>query len=194
MAPSPAASAGARGRSALEASAGGDHPLAPDLIERRAMPSEQINQPAEPDRARQTVAPLARWGRPLAIATAVVFCISSAFPLVAGFVTDTEAWPGWWGVLDVAVAFVLAILALIVIGLAQGKVTKRAEDASYRAYRVLIHGIFVLLVVFILLGDRIVWSNCLPGFGWRAWLLFYGLPAWLTVFGAPAVLDASPGK
>ena len=153
------------------------------------MANEQIDQPAPTDLSRQRRAALARWGRPLAIATAVVFCISSAFPVVAGFVTDTEAWPKWWGVLDVAIAFVLAVLAFAVIGLAQGKVMKRAEDASYRAYRVLIHGIFALLVVFFLFGDRIVWSNCLSGFAWRAWLLFYGLPAWFTVLGAAASLD-----
>jgi hypothetical protein len=73
-------------------------------------------------------------------------------------------------------------------------VNKPAEDASYRAYRVLIHGILAMLVVFFLFGDRIVWSNCLTGFAWRAWLLFYGLPAWLTVLGATAGLGGSPGE
>ena len=164
------------------------------LIERRAMTSEQLNQPATTDLARHTSAPLPHWSRPLAIATAIVFCISSAFPVVAGFVTNRETWPRWWGVLDVAIAFVLAMLALAVIGFAQGKVNKPAEDASYRAYRVLIHGILVMMVVFFLFGDRIVWSNCLTGFAWRAWLLFYGLPAWLTVLGATAGLGGSPGE
>jgi VIT1/CCC1 family predicted Fe2+/Mn2+ transporter len=162
------------------------------LIERRAMTSEQFNQPTKTDLARQTSAPRARWGRPLAIMTAIVFCISSAFPVVAGFVTNKETWPKWWGVLDVAIAFVLAMLAWAVFGFAQGKVNKPAEDASYRAYRVLIHGIFVMLVVFFLFGDRIVWSNCLTGFAWRAWLLFYGLPAWLTALGATAGLGRFP--
>jgi VIT1/CCC1 family predicted Fe2+/Mn2+ transporter len=157
------------------------------------MMSEQLNQPAKTDLARQTSAPRARWGRPLAITTAIVFCISSAFPVVAGFVTNKEAWPSWWGVLDIAIAFVLVMLAWAVIGFAQGKVNKPAEDASYRAYRVLIHGILALLVVFFLFGDRIVWSNCLTGFAWRTWLLCYGLPAWLTVLGATAGLGGSPG-
>jgi VIT1/CCC1 family predicted Fe2+/Mn2+ transporter len=146
------------------------------------MSSEQPNQPVNPGFASPTRAALTRWGRPLAIATAVVFCISSAFPVVAAFVTDREAWPRWWGVLDVILAFVLVLLALAVISLVHGKVNKRAEEASYRAYRVLIHGIVALLAVFFLLGDRIVWGNCLTGFAWRAWLLFYGLPAWLTLF------------
>jgi hypothetical protein len=150
------------------------------------MSIEQLNQPVNPGPASPTRASPARWGRPLATATAVVFCISSGFPAVAAFVTDREAWPKWWGVLDVVIAFVLALLALAVLGLAHGKVNRQAEDASYRAYRVLIHGIMVLLVVFFLFGDRIVWGNCLTGFAWRAWLLFYALPAWLTLFLAGA--------
>jgi hypothetical protein len=164
------------------------------LIERRAMTSEEPDQPGTIALARRTRAPLAHWSRPLAIATAIVFCVSSVFPVVAGFVTNRETWPRWWGMLDVAIAFVLAMLALAVIGCAQGKVNKSAENASYRAYRVLIHGILVLGMVFILFGDRIVWSNCITGFAWRSWLLCYGLPAWLTLLGAAAGLGRSPGE
>ena len=114
--------------------------------------------------------------------TAIAFCISSVFPAVAAFVHNRESWPRWWGVLDVVVAFCLIALALAVLGMAQGRVTKPAEEASYRAYRVLTHGIFALLLAFFLAGDRIIWSNCLTGFAWRAWLLLYCLPAWFTVF------------
>ena len=132
-------------------------------------------------------------GRPLAIVTAIVFCISSVFPAVAAFVHDRESWPRWWGVLDVAVAFLLGLLALAVLGVAQGKVTKQAEEASYRAYRILTHGILALLVVFFLAGDRIVWSNCLTGFAWRAWLLLCCLPAWFTTFRGSQDVRAEPG-
>jgi hypothetical protein len=114
--------------------------------------------------------------------TAIVFCISSVFPAVAAFVHDRESWPRWWGVLDVVVAFCLGVLALAVLGMARGRVTKQAEETSYRAYRVLTHGLFALLLAFFLAGDRVVWSNCLTGFAWRAWLLLYCLPAWFTVF------------
>jgi lysylphosphatidylglycerol synthetase-like protein (DUF2156 family) len=125
----------------------------------------------------------ALWSRRLAVAAAVVFGVSAAFPAVAAFVRDRESWPKWWGVLDVLVAFVLALLALAALGLARGKLTRQAEEASYRAYRILIHGILAALVAFFLLGERIVWGNCLTGFAGRAWLLLYVLPAWLTVFG-----------
>ncbi len=82
--------------------------------------------------------------------------------------------------MDVAIAFVLAILVLVIMALAQGKVNKQAEGTSYRAYRVLTHGIFAMIVVFFLFGDRIIWINCLTGFAWRYWLLLYSLPAWFT--------------
>jgi hypothetical protein len=149
------------------------------------MANESFSHPAN-----FSAAPLTRkagppGGRLLAVATAVVFVISSVFPVVAAGVRDRELWPKWWGVLDVGIAFVLAILAFAVMAVPYGKVDKQAGDACYRAYRVLIHAIFVVLVVFFLFGDRIVWSNCLTGLAWRFWLLLYGLPAWLAVAGIP---------
>ena len=72
-------------------------------------------------------------------------------------------------------------MAFVIMALARGRITKPVEDATYRAYRVLIHGIFALLLVFLLFGDQIMWSNGLPGIAWRAWLLLYLLPEWLSV-------------
>jgi catechol 2,3-dioxygenase-like lactoylglutathione lyase family enzyme len=118
-------------------------------------------------------------GRRLGITTAIVFCISSVFPTVAAFVKNPESWPKWWGVLDVIVAFLLVGLAFALFAVTQGQVSKQAENASYRIYRILPHGIMALLVVFFLMGDRIVWTQCLTGFAWRAWLLLYCLPSWL---------------
>jgi hypothetical protein len=112
----------------------------------------------------------------------VLFVVSSAFPAVAGLSKNTEDFPKWWGRLDVGLAFVLAILAFAILGITEGKVNQQARDSTYRAYRILLHGIFVLLVVFFLTGDRIIWINCLTGFAWRAWLLAYCLPAWFTAF------------
>ena len=145
------------------------------------MTSEPISRAGKLQSARHTAGRLTRWARPLAIAVAAIFSISSAFPVVAAFIKDAESWPKWWGVLDVSIASVLALLAFAVIGLTRGQVDKQAEDASFRAYRVLIHGIFALLVVFVLFGDSIVWSQCLSGFAWRFWLLCYCLPAWFML-------------
>jgi len=117
------------------------------------MASEQINPIASPEAAQGAVAILVRWGRPVAIATAIVFCISSAFPTVAAFVRDTEAWPKWWGVLDVSVAFLLALLAFLVLGTTRGHVNEGAERASYHTYRQLIHGLLIMCIPYMLLGD-----------------------------------------
>jgi hypothetical protein len=145
------------------------------------MATKPITEPARPMQAAHTTQAAPGWQRSLAIATAIVFCISSVFPAVAAFVTDTEAWPRWWGMADVGVAVLLAALAFSVIALGHGKVTPQVEQRSYRAYRILIHGIITLLAVFALFGDRIIWSQCLTGIAWRAWLLVYGLPAWLSL-------------
>jgi hypothetical protein len=112
-----------------------------------------------------------------------VFVISAAFPLAAGLAKDTSRFPTWWGTLDVSVAFLLAVLAMAVLASTSGRVTRRSEELAYRGYRVLTHGLFAVLVVFVLFGDRIVWAQCLPGFAWRTWLLLYTLPAWFTALG-----------
>ena len=156
------------------------------------MATEQTDPRTRPSPDPLASEALAIWGHPLAVATAVVFFISSAFPVAAGLTKNTASLPRWWGALDVGLAFVLALLAIVVLALAQGHVTRQSQDASYRAYRVLLHGIFAMLVVFFLFGDRIVWVNCLTGFAWRAWLLSYGLPAWLTALRFPRVSAGDP--
>ena len=120
------------------------------------------------------------WARRLAIATAIAFVVSSVFPIAAGLATNTAAFPKWWGVADVVIAFILTLMAAALSGLIGREVSKEAEAASYRAYRLLTHGILVVLVIFFLAGDRITWTNCLTGFAWRAWLLLYSLPAWFS--------------
>jgi MFS family permease len=118
--------------------------------------------------------------RRLALAAAVVFVISSAFPVVAGLAKNPASFPKWWGVADVAIAFVLAFLAIVISALVGHDVNKQAEEASYRAYRFLMHGILAMVVAFFLFGDWITWSIWLVGLGWRTWLLLYSLPAWFT--------------
>jgi len=134
--------------------------------------------------ARTSLSRCAR-GRRLAVVAAIVFFISSAFPVVAGLARNTGAFPKWWGILDVGLAFVLAILAFVIMSLTQGEVDKQVKDCTYRVYRVLLHGILAMIVVFFLFGNHITWTNCITGIGWRAWLLLYGLPAWLTALKSP---------
>ena len=136
-----------------------------------------MDNPAQSPRLAK---PLKPWARPLAIATAVVFCISTVFPIVASLTVRTAEVPRFWGVLDVVIAFALAFMAITLAVITDGRVTELEEKAAYRAYRILMNGILVLLVIFLSVGDRIVWSVGLVGIGWRVWLVLYALPAWIT--------------
>jgi hypothetical protein len=127
-----------------------------------------------------TTEPRTLWGRPIAIAAAVLFFLSLGFPVIAGLSKDKASFPKWVGALDVGLAFVLAMLSFVLIVITQGKVSRQAADASYRTYRILTHGILAMILVFFVFGDRIVWINCLTGFAWRTWLLLYCLPAWFA--------------
>jgi hypothetical protein len=118
--------------------------------------------------------------RQSAVVTAALFLVSSVFPIVAGLTPHTSRFPRWVGVADVSVAFVLAIMAMIVLTAGQERVTPAIEATTYRTYRVLLHGILGLCLVFFVAGDHIVWIQCLTGFAWRAWLLAYCLPSWIA--------------
>ena len=120
------------------------------------------------------------------MATAVVFCISLIFPVAAALSQDTSSFPAWWGAADVALAFVLAAMVIVLMSAAQGKITRQTEETTYRAYRTLTHVILALLVIFFVAGDRIEWANGLTGLAWRAWLLLYALPSWFAAMASPA--------
>lgn len=82
--------------------------------------------------------------------------------------------------MDVALAFVVAVAALGIQGLAHRNVDRQAEQTAYRIYRSLVHAILALGVVVMVAGDRINWVRCATGFLWRTWLLLYILPWWLA--------------
>ena len=132
-------------------------------------------------------------GRQLAVATAIVFVISSIFPVAAGLSANPESFSRWWGVLDVVIAFILAALAIVIAARFERGVTAEIKLAAYRMYRVLINAILVLLVVFLLGGDRVRWTIFLPGLAWRGWLLFYGLPAWIVALRGKPVAPSPSG-
>jgi len=117
-----------------------------------------------------------RW---FAVTAAILFLLSWIFPVAAGLAKDATALPGWWGVADVALAFVVATGALGVPILA-GEVQRQARKSAYSAYRIALHGLMAVGVLVMLAGDRIVWRQCATGFLWRSWLGLYILPWWLT--------------
>jgi hypothetical protein len=114
----------------------------------------------------------------LAIATAIVFCVSTIFPIVAALSRAAGALPRIVGVMDGVLAFILVGMAMLLWARTRGRITNEAEASAYRGYRVLMHVIIALLVVFFLFGDRIAWNIGLVGIAWRSWLLLYTLPAW----------------
>jgi hypothetical protein len=87
------------------------------MMEGRPMSVEQNQQRANPAPTSLTTEPRSLWGRPLALAAAVLFFISAAFPVIAGLSKNTAAFPKSWGVLDVGLAFILAILAIVLSAL-----------------------------------------------------------------------------
>jgi Mg2+/Co2+ transporter CorB len=145
------------------------------------MSMEHNNEGVDPHPTSLTVRQL--WSRRVAIAAAVLFFLSWAFPVAAGLAKNTEAFPRWWGVADVAIAFVLAVLMILISALVGHSIKKQAEDTAYRFYRILTHGLLAMVIVFFLFGERISWINCLTGFAWRSWLLLYMLPIWFTALG-----------
>lgn len=120
------------------------------------------------------------WFRPVALMGAILFLVSWVFPVGAGLAKDTSAFPRWWGPMDVAVPFVLAVVALGIQTQARGKVDREAENTTYLIYRTVTHAIILVAIVVMLAGNRITWANCATGFLWRAWLGLYILPWWLV--------------
>jgi hypothetical protein len=118
--------------------------------------------------------------RQIAFGALVLFLLSWVFPIGAGLARDRSVFPRWWGAVDVALAFVLAIAAFGIPALVRDRVNKGVEETAYRAYRILIHGIMAVGVLVIVAGDRITWPNCATGFLWRTWLGLYILPWWLA--------------
>ena len=127
------------------------------------------------------------WRRAFAFTSALLFVLSWIFPLGAGLAKDTSLFPKWWGGLDVALAFVVAISAFGIQAMVYKEVDTQAKEATYRFFRIFTHAIMGVGVVVILAGDRIIWVNCATGFLWRTWLLLYILPWWLAAARPPEI-------
>jgi hypothetical protein len=111
----------------------------------------------------------------------VLFCISTLFPIIASIIPADQL-PGWIGIADVVLAFVVVMLGLAILSIAGNKVQNLDVQASYQVYRALGTVPLILLVIFFIAGDRLSWNVLLPGLAWRTWLLVYTLPAGLTLW------------
>src|SRR5262245_45424110 len=127
--------------------------------------------------------------RAIALTAAILFVLSWIFPVGAGLVKNPTNMPQWWGSVDVALAFVVAVGAFGIQVLSHGNVDKQAERTTYRIYRSSLHALLVVGVLVMLAGDRINWANCATGFLWRTWLFLYILPWWLAAAGRPESAD-----
>jgi hypothetical protein len=127
--------------------------------------------------------------RAIALTAAILFVLSWIFPVGAGLVRNPTSLPKWWGTVDVALAFVVAVGALVIPGLGHGNLDERAEQTTYRIYRRSLHAILVLGVLVMMAGDRIKWASCATGFLWRTWLFLYILPWWLVAASSAEIAD-----
>jgi len=65
--------------------------------------------------------------RAIALATAILFVLPWVFPVGAGLVRNPANLPQWWGTVDVALAFVVGVGALVIPGLGHGNLDKEAR-------------------------------------------------------------------
>ena len=142
-----------------------------------------MTEPAKPPRNSS------RQGRYLALLAAIAFVVSLVFPIAAGLVQEASALPAWWPIADVVFAFILAALAITVAARFDRRKTPEIERTSYRVYRIVVNLILILLVIFLVAGDRIRWTIFLPGIAWRGWLFLYAFPAWLAALGSTPTGD-----
>jgi hypothetical protein len=121
-----------------------------------------------PDHARGSFRTLSR-------SCVALFALSTAFPVVAGFL-DRRDKPRWLGVADVAIAAVTFGVAALVASRARSLATEGHRARAFRVSQGLLAAIPLLLVAFFTLGERIDWTVLVIGLAWRAWLFLYTLP------------------
>jgi hypothetical protein len=111
------------------------------------------------------------------------------FPVGAGLVRNPTSLPRWWGIVDVALAFAVAVGAFGIQMLGHGNLDNQAERTHVSVYRSSLHAILLVGVLVMLAGDRIKWASCATGFLWRTWLFLYILPWWLAAAGRTEIVD-----
>jgi hypothetical protein len=114
-------------------------------------------------------------------ASAALFIVSSAFPVVAS-VLPAERMPRWMGIVDVVLAAALVTVGLVVFSRKPSEFAGPVVATGFWAYRALSNTFLVLLALFFVAGEYIQWKILLPGLAWRAWFLVLVLPAWVSVW------------
>lgn len=122
-----------------------------------------------------------RSDRRLVLVTALLFAVSTMFPIVAAVVQPDPS-PFLAGVVDVALAFLTGACGLTIATRAGERFDDRVVRSAFRMYRTGATALLVLICVYFVVGDRIGWHILLPGLAWRAWLLAWVLPAALSLW------------
>lgn len=119
-----------------------------------------------------------------------LFAISTAFPILAAL--QEEAAPAFLGLLDVAVAALMALLGFTIDALSRPTVTDAHRATAWWVLRGVAGVLLLLVIIFFAQPGLFRWEVLLVGLAWRAWLLVWVLPAVIAaVRGAtPAVQEA----
>lgn len=117
-----------------------------------------------------------RLGPRAAQAFAVLFVVSTAFPIVAALIPPSTT-PSALGLLDVAVAAIVVMLGFTIESVARDRVSDGDRTVAWRVVRIVATVPLLLLIVFFMRADIVRWDVLLVGLAWRTWLLVWVLPA-----------------
>jgi hypothetical protein len=130
-------------------------------------------------------------GRLLVLCGACLFVVSTIFPIAASLLREEQVGRPM-GLADVAIAAALLVWA----GLLSRRRPRRDSPGLAGTAATFHQGLWnlplVLLVVFLVAGDRVRWNILLPGLAWRVWLLANVFPIALAVWRAGEPSDQNP--
>lgn len=122
-----------------------------------------------------------RWqvyGRPLVILWLSLFVVSVSLLLFAS-TRPFDQLPAWAGPVDVAAAFAVVILAIVI---QQATGNQMDNKALYAGYYVGTTLPAVSLVAIWYFREQLLLNTLLPGVAWRSFILLYSLPYLLTAW------------
>ena len=117
-----------------------------------------------------------RLERPLLLSAAALFILSTSLVWIASI--SARSLPAWGGILDVIVAFAIAVLLFYVYSL---RILPSSEHyrLSLMAAAYLVP---LALIVMWLLRDMLDFNILLPGLAWRTYVFFMILPPCLSLW------------
>jgi hypothetical protein len=113
--------------------------------------------------------------RSLARLFAALFAVSTAMPVIGGFI-DADRYP-WLGPTDVALAALWFGTAMMLINRFGERTGPDDRQFGYRISRMAATAAVLLLPGFLFFHDAIHWDVLVIGLVWRAWLLVTVAPA-----------------